>query len=160
MVCTNGILHRVMMMKRGWSRHARVLVLRLTCTFSFSAFRRRHRHVCSLIGRVIEQVVDVVHEKRVQQLCNFFLVGKVEGTLERNPKIESAAFLETFRCAKKERRGKKRTHQTPFRCIGPIFTTCLVFSLLRIPSRRPRVIPATFSSFVPFIMWLSRARPG
>lgn len=34
-------------------------------------------------------------------------------------------------------------------------TTWRSFSLLRIPSRRPRVIPATFSSFVPLIMWLS-----
>lgn len=48
-----------------------------------------------------------------------------------------------------------QTHQTPLRCIGPILTTCRIFSLLRIPSRRPRVMPATFKSFVPFIIWLS-----
>jgi hypothetical protein len=40
--------------------------------------------------------------------------------------------------------------------MGPILTTCRVFSLLRMPSRRPRVMPATLSSFVPLIMWLSR----
>lgn len=49
----------------------------------------------------------------------------------------------------------QNTYQTPFKCIGPIFTTWRSFSLLRIPSRRPRVMPATFSSFVPLIMWLS-----
>ena len=49
----------------------------------------------------------------------------------------------------------ERTYQTPLRCMGPILTTCRTFSLFRIPSRRPRVIPATFSSFVPLIMWLS-----
>lgn len=48
-----------------------------------------------------------------------------------------------------------KTYQTPFRCIGPIFTTWRSFSLFRIPSRRPRVIPATLSSLVPLIMWLS-----
>lgn len=48
-----------------------------------------------------------------------------------------------------------RTHHTPLRCIGPIFTTWRTFSLLRMPSRRPRVIPATFNSFVPLIIWLS-----
>jgi hypothetical protein len=42
-------------------------------------------------------------------------------------------------------------HQTPFRCIGPILTTCLVFSDLRIPSRRPRVMPATLSNLVPLM---------
>lgn len=41
------------------------------------------------------------------------------------------------------------------RCIGPILTTCRTFSLFRIPSLLPRVIPATLRSFVPFIMWLS-----
>ena len=46
-------------------------------------------------------------------------------------------------------------YQTPLRCIGPILTTCRVFSLLRIPSRRPRVIPATLRSLVPLMKWLS-----
>lgn len=48
-----------------------------------------------------------------------------------------------------------RTYHTPFRCIGPILTTLRTFSLLRMPSRRPLVIPATLSSLVPLIMWLS-----
>lgn len=48
--------------------------------------------------------------------------------------------------------------QTPLRCIGPILTTCRTFSLFRIPSLLPRVIPATLRSFVPFIMWLSSRR--
>lgn len=42
--------------------------------------------------------------------------------------------------------------------MGPIFTTCLVFSLFSIPSRRPLVMPATFRSLVPLIMWLSWLR--
>jgi hypothetical protein len=44
------------------------------------------------------------------------------------------------------------TYQTPFRCIGPILTTWRTFSLFNIPSLRPLVMPATFSSFVPLIM--------
>lgn len=51
------------------------------------------------------------------------------------------------------------TYQTPFKCIGPIFTTWRSFSLFKIPSRRPRVIPATFSNFVPLIIWLSVRYP-
>lgn len=47
------------------------------------------------------------------------------------------------------------SYQTPLRCIGPILTTFRSFSLLRIPSRRPLVIPTTFSNFVPLILWLS-----
>ena len=54
--------------------------------------------------------------------------------------------------------GEKLSYQTPLRCIGPILTTCRIFSLLRIPSRRPRVMPATLSSLVPLIMWLSVQR--
>lgn len=50
---------------------------------------------------------------------------------------------------------KSETYQTPLRCMGPIFTTCRTFSLLRMPSRRPRVMPATFNSLVPLIIWLS-----
>lgn len=48
--------------------------------------------------------------------------------------------------------------QTPLRYIVPIFTTCRTFSLFRIPSRRPRVMPATFRSLVPLIMLLSSLR--
>lgn len=48
-----------------------------------------------------------------------------------------------------------QSYQTPFKCIGPILTTCRVFSLFKMPSRRPRVMPATLSSLVPLIMWLS-----
>lgn len=47
---------------------------------------------------------------------------------------------------------------TPLRYIVPILTTCRTFSLFNIPSRLPRVIPATLSSFVPFIMLLSSRR--
>lgn len=50
---------------------------------------------------------------------------------------------------------RENSYHTPFKCIGPILTTWRIFSLLRIPSRRPRVIPATLSSLVPLIIWLS-----
>lgn len=53
---------------------------------------------------------------------------------------------------------KHVTYQTPLRCIGPILTTCRIFSLFKMPSRRPRVIPATLRSLVPLIMWLSAIR--
>lgn len=49
----------------------------------------------------------------------------------------------------------QETYHTPFKCMGPIFTTWRIFSLFRMPSRRPLVIPATLSSFVPLIMELS-----
>lgn len=41
------------------------------------------------------------------------------------------------------------------RCIGPILTTWRIFSLFKMPSRRPRVMPATFNNLVPLIMALS-----
>jgi hypothetical protein len=46
-------------------------------------------------------------------------------------------------------------YHIPLRCIGPILTTFPAFSDFNIPSRHPRVMPATLSSFVPLIMWLS-----
>lgn len=50
--------------------------------------------------------------------------------------------------------GVSRAHSyhTPLRCIGPIFTTCRNFSLFKIPSRRPLVMPATLRSLVPLII--------
>lgn len=56
---------------------------------------------------------------------------------------------------KKKKTGREETYQTPFKCMGPILTTWRIFSLFKIPSRRPRVIPATLSSLVPLIIWLS-----
>ena len=71
----------------------------------------------------------------------------------------SSARSNGILCSSRQSSGRvtraPNTHQTPFRCIGPIFTTCLIFSLLRMPSLRPRVMPATFKSLVPLIMWLS-----
>ena len=49
-------------------------------------------------------------------------------------------------------RSAARPYHTPLRCIGPIFTTCRNFSLFKIPSRRPLVIPATLRSLVPLII--------
>lgn len=53
------------------------------------------------------------------------------------------------------RMGKVTAYHTPFKCIGPILTTFFCFSLFKIPSLRPRVMPTTLSNLVPFIMWLS-----
>ena len=47
------------------------------------------------------------------------------------------------------------TYQTPLRCMGPILMTWRSFSLFKIPSRRPLVMPATFKSLVPLTIWLS-----
>ena len=108
---------------------------------------RSHGLACSaaLVAGVAEHGANVVHKERIQQLGNLLLVGKVERPLVRDP-----AAIKVSRV----RRGGENapTYQTPLRCMGPILTTWRTFSLLRMPSRRPRVMPATFSSLVPLIM--------
>ena len=37
------------------------------------------------IGRVVEKRANVVHEEGIQELRDLLLVGKVEGSLKRNP---------------------------------------------------------------------------
>jgi hypothetical protein len=109
----------------------------------------RSCHDCmraSLVGWMIQKCSNVVHKQRIQKLCNLFLVRKIQSALEWDPGTKLAHGRDKL---------AHPTYQTPLRCIGPIFTTCLIFSLLRIPSLRPRVIPATFNSLVPFIIWLS-----
>jgi hypothetical protein len=98
-----------------------------------------------LVRGMIEQSSNVVNEERVQLLGDLFFVGKLQCSLKRNPSTRQFCQL----------REDDGSYQTPLRCIGPILTTCRVFSLLRMPSLRPRVMPATFSNFVPLIMWLS-----
>lgn len=71
--------------------------------------------------------------------------ARSKGILYRNQQCDLEAW------------SKLATYQTPLRCIGPILTTCRVFSDFSMPSRRPRVMPATFRSFVPLMKWLSRA---
>lgn len=46
----------------------------------------RHNCICarSICG-VVQKGANVVHEKRIQQLSDFLLVGKVERSLERDP---------------------------------------------------------------------------
>ena len=97
------------------------------------------------VDGVVEESPDVVDEEGVEERGYVFFVGEFEGSLEGDPDGVLVGAM----------RGMMWTYQTPFRCIGPILTTCFCFSLLRIPSRRPRVIPATFRSLVPLIIWLS-----
>lgn len=99
------------------------------------------------IGRVIQEFSDIVHKQRIQQIGDFLLVGKLQGTLKWDPNASQ--------WKSKYKAKNKRSYQTPFKCIGPIFTTERTFSLFKIPSRRPLVIPATLSNFVPLIIWLS-----
>ena len=146
----DGVVHRVMMVQRGWLgsvRAAHTLLLLVLLSATFRRICRSHHGIgSSLIGRVVEQCADVMHKQRVKELRDLFFVREVQCTFERDPAAASAPSI-----TDKEH----ITYQTPLRCIGPILTTCRSFSLFRIPSRRPRVIPATFNSFVPLIMWLS-----
>lgn len=102
---------------------------------------------------MVEQSTNVVHKQWIQKLGDFLLIRKVQCAVKRYPAGPRVSLNE----------GRKKyiphkgtaTYHTPLRCIGPIFTTCRTFSLFKIPSRLPRVIPATFNSLVPLIMWLS-----
>ena len=96
-----------------------------------------------LIRRMIEQRSDVVNEKWIEHFGDFLFVREIQRAIEWNP---------VHACQPRNPTLCRETYQTPLRCIGPILTTCRVFSLFKIPSRRPRVIPATFKSFVPLIM--------
>ena len=56
-------------------------------TFQAAVLRFLHDHVgAGLVGRVVQQTTDVVHEQRVQKIGDLFLVGKIQRTLERNPR--------------------------------------------------------------------------
>lgn len=68
-----------------WTKDAALLLLR----FELAAFRGRHHGIGSIrVGGMIEESADVVDEQRIQELRYFFLVGKVQGPLERNPVTE------------------------------------------------------------------------
>jgi hypothetical protein len=161
----NRVAHRMMMERRRRLRCSRGITGLLIGSPSVN---RSHGSVCvsmtTLVGGVVEKSTDVVDEEGIQQIRDLLPIGKVKRTLERNP-VDSVSTTSL--------RGgppimnvqgwllrpwslmMSKTYQTPFRCMGPILTTCLTFSLLRIPSRRPRVIPATLSNFVPLMKWLS-----
>ena len=142
------VAHGVVM-SESWRLRAggRTHVVRLLLWPACSHRSSTHASLTSLVSRVVEQGSDVVDEERVKQLCNSLFVREIQRAVEGYPVIVVSPAQKMVL--------SRETHQTPFKCIGPIFTTCLVFSLLRIPSRRPRVMPATFNSFVPLIMWLS-----
>ena len=98
------------------------------------------RSVCVL--RVVQHTSNVMDKQRVEYVGDLLLVGKLESTIEWNPVDKLAA---------EDNIVIQATYQTPLRCIGPIFTTCLIFSDLRIPSLLPLVMPATFKSLVPLM---------
>lgn len=141
--------HGVMVMQRWWLRsrgthHPNLPTPRFVQLLFFVS-----SHHCScpaVICWVIEESSNIVNKQWIQRLCNLFSVCKIQRTIKGNPGPDQLlGYLQV----------KRHAYQTPLRCIGPIFTTCRVFSLFRIPSRRPRVMPATFRSLVPLIMWLS-----
>lgn len=144
--------YRVVMVKRrrlccGYSRRISLSLHRVRSSVAVNSSHSSASYTCPrLIRGVIEQSPNIVDKERIQLLCNLLLVGKLQGTFEWYPGFVSITVVE---------QGNTTTHHTPLRCIGPILTTCRVFSLFKIPSRRPRVIPATLRSFVPLIMWLS-----
>ena len=112
---------------------------------------RGESNACTVLRGVHNNAANVVHKQRVEQICNFFLVRELESALVGNPAPVSTRSVNRDRLT-------EYTYQTPFRCIGPIFTTLRFFSLLRIPSRLPLVMPATLSSLVPLMVWLSSRR--
>jgi hypothetical protein len=93
----------------------------------------------------MQQGADVMDEQRIENLSNLFRIRKLKGALEGDPVEVNIAKAQTA----------PTTYQTPLKCIGAILTTWLVFSLFKMPSLRPRVMPATFNSFVPLMKWLS-----
>ena len=144
------VVHRMVVVQRRWLwslRTAHALLLLILLPTTFRRIGRSHDSIRSgLVCWVVEQCADVVHEQRVKQLSDLFLVREIQCTFERDPAAASAPSPSGTEHA---------SYQTPLRCIGPILTTCRIFSLFKMPSRRPRVIPATLRSFVPLIMWLS-----
>ena len=93
---------------------------------------------------MLDHGLEVVHKQGVELRGDALLVCHLERAFERDPSKSAKSRLKGW-----------EAYQTPFRCIGPILTTLRLFSLLRIPSLLPRVMPATLSSLVPLTMWLS-----
>jgi hypothetical protein len=63
---------------------------------------------------IVQETANVMYEQRVEEFGDLFLVGEIESPLEGDP-----ISISPVRC----RPGGAVTHQTPLRCIGPIFTT-------------------------------------
>lgn len=111
-----------------------------------------HHRIGSVgVRGVIEQSTNVMNKQRIQKLGDFLLVCKVQCAVKWYPEVPRVSLNEGEGSSSQG----TATYHTPLRCIGPIFTTCRTFSLFKIPSRLPRVIPATFNSLVPLIIWLS-----
>jgi hypothetical protein len=96
----------------------------------------------TLVGGMIEQPANIVNKEWIQLVGDLLLVGEIQCSIERDP---CGLLVDVHQ-------KQESTYQTPLRCIGPILTTWRTFSLFRIPSLRPRVMPATLSNFVPLII--------
>lgn len=147
----NGVAHRMVMMQRRRLRRRRpntisLILHRVRSTVTVNSSHGGCSYRCPrLVRGVIEQCSNIVDEERVELLRDLLLVCEFKCSLKRDPEsVRGVARCDLV-----------FAYHTPLRCIGPILTTCLVFSLFNMPSRRPRVMPATLRSFVPLIMWLS-----
>lgn len=156
-VRSRWILHRVVVVK-WWRMASRSWSSQRLAALDPSAIRSCDDGIgAALVHWMVEQTPNGVNEEWVELISDLLLVGKVESTLKRYP-TDVSIWGREERNVLNTGSQKESTYQTPFRCMGPIFTTCRIFSLLRMPSLLPLVIPATFSSFVPLIMWLSIGR--
>lgn len=82
--CTDGVGHRVVVSQRWRLRALRrphVLGLIWTACSHGSVSNA----LPSLIGRVVQESADIVHEKRVEHLSNLLLVREVQRAIKRNP---------------------------------------------------------------------------
>lgn len=97
--------------------------------------------------QIIINCPNIVHKEWIKHVRDFRFVCKIKRAIQRYPNLSQLGTVVEAHVS---------YYQTPLRCLGPVFTICFVFSLVRISSHRPPVIPATFRSLVPLIMWSSR----
>jgi hypothetical protein len=105
----NSAMHGVMVMQRRLRR----LSISGRDTINPTPLRRRNRTRPSLVRGMIEQPANVVNEEWIKLIRDLFLVGKIQCSIEWNP----------WPCQYMSTTAALITYQTPFRCIGPIFTT-------------------------------------
>jgi hypothetical protein len=132
-------------MANGWESTGRRPHLLL-----LSALSGSHDLRCPVLVRgVVKQCSNIMDKQGIQKFRDLLLVGEIQSSLIGNPVSVLAG------CHTRLSQTAISTYQTPLRCMGPILTTCRIFSLFKIPSLRPLVMPATLSNLVPLIIWLS-----
>lgn len=93
-VRADGVVHGMVVVQRrrlGSLRTAHALLLLILLPATFRRVGCSHDRIRSgLVGWVVEQCADVMHEQRVKQLCDLFLVRKIQCTFERDPAAISA----------------------------------------------------------------------